>query len=96
MSTIKQANYSVLELNQQQVELANSPGTEGSDPVPYGSNASSAAKDFHHDNPTHDHLSRNTVDETINNLPAEEALVYTECGEYAFTSEKGHGVITRK
>jgi light-regulated signal transduction histidine kinase (bacteriophytochrome) len=96
MSVIRQADCGVLGLNQQQVELVDYPGTERLGSTTHGSNASSAAHDLRHDNPTNDYLSRNMVDETVNSLPAEEALVYTECGEYAFASEKGHGVVTGK
>lgn len=95
MSVIRQANCGVLELNQH-VELVDYPGIERSGPTTHDSNASSAGQDLRHDNPTDDYLSRNMVDETVNSLPTEEALVYTECGEYAFASEKGHGVVTGK
>ena len=95
-SITRQANHGFLELNQQQVELVDSLGIGRSASISHSPNASSAAQDFCHDNPTNDYLSRNTVDETVNSLPVEEAPAYTECGEYAFAHKKGHGVITGK
>jgi hypothetical protein len=92
----RQTDYSVLELNQQQIELVDSPDIERSSPISNGSNASSAAEDLCHDNPANDYFSRNMTEEMTNGLPAEETLIYTECGEYAFASEKGHGVVARE
>ncbi|KAF2795525.1 phytochrome-like protein [Melanomma pulvis-pyrius CBS 109.77] len=94
LGDIAYTRYSSPEIDQQQVVLVDSPTSERSDPLSRNSETSHTVNTTHDVSPTQESPPIEVVEDMVNSLPAKDALVYTECGEYAFTGEQGHGVIT--